>query len=493
MTTSEDPPASDSPAEVTKASIRKDTWAKLQADSTVTGNIYLNRIPYFKGSDEAAQRFAETEEFKNAKSICINADKAQESVQYLTVQAKKTLLIQIPLFIRKGLVKCIQVPDDLPDDQVQKLTTRTAIGAHGKVVPLSDERKVDIVVMGSIAVTKQGQRIGKGEGFADIEYAMMQKQGMLTPDTIVVTTVHDSQVFDSLPGELFKEHDVGVNLIVTPTQVIRVSPNPPKSSGLNWSLLSNRRLKIFPILRQLREKDVSAGDTSELKEDSDVESRPRRPRRLPPRHFRSRPRSSTGGDGEVGEEHGEDQERTPRPRRARRPRQSKSEGDEEGGPSGTEGEGTPRKPRRPRRFPGQARFPGQGPRQRSQRRDTEDGQEGEPRPRRFGRGRPRLPVDFSLRVGNIASDVRVRDLKTALAECKVKPVNIKWFGQNGFALLHFARMEAQAGDAPANNVDGVLTALRDLKLAAAEGDGVTVEPLTAPVTRIEVTNEITAV
>lgn len=78
--------ASDSPVEVTKASIRKDTWTKLHADSVVTGNIYLNRIPYFKGSDEAAQRFAETEEFRNAKSICINADKAQESVQYLTVQ-----------------------------------------------------------------------------------------------------------------------------------------------------------------------------------------------------------------------------------------------------------------------------------------------------------------------------------------------------------------------------------------------------------------------
>lgn len=134
-------------------------------------------------------------------------------------------MVQIPLFIRKGLVKCIQVPDDLPEDQIKTLTNRTAIGAHGKVVQLSDERKVDIVVMGSIAVTKQGmtfffpflcvsvtsvrfnyyfylkgQRIGKGEGFADIEYAMMQKQGMLTPNTIVVTTVHDSQVCNPHSG-----------------------------------------------------------------------------------------------------------------------------------------------------------------------------------------------------------------------------------------------------------------------------------------------------
>ena len=146
-------------------------------------------------------------------------------------------------------------------------------------------------------------------------------------------------------------------------------------------------------------------------------------------------------------------------------------------------------------------------------------QDGEFRPRRYLRGRPRPPVDFSLRVSNIASDVRVRDLKNALAECKVKPVNIKWRGQNGFALLHFARLlsftylffdnnnstcewyerltyhigfrTGGQGD-DASNVDSILAALRDLKVAAAEGDGVNVEPMNA-VTRIEVTDEITAV
>ncbi|KAK3921293.1 Methenyltetrahydrofolate synthase domain-containing protein [Frankliniella fusca] len=487
MTTSDEPPVPDSPSEVTKATFRKETWTKLQAEGITTStSIFLNRIPNFKGIEDAAQRFSETEEFLKAKSIAMNADKAQEKIQYHTVQAKKTLLIQIPLLIRKGFVKAIKIPDDFPEDDIPKLTSRAAIGVHGKTVQLSEDRKVDIVVMGSIAVSKQGQRIGKGEGFADIEFAMMKKLGMLTPDTIVVTTVHDIQVYDSLPEELFKDHDVYVDLIVTPTQVIRVSPNPDRFEkyGLNWSLLSSRRLKIFPILRQLREKDVSAGDTSELKEDSDVEYRPRR-RRFPTKNYRARPRprSSTGGDGDAGDER---EERAPRPRRPRRPRQSKSEGDEDGAVSGGDGEGTPRRPRRPRRFTGSR--PGE-------RKDTEgegDGQDGEYRPRRHLRGRlPRAPVDFSLRVSNIASDVRVRDLKNALAECKVRPVNIKWRGQNGFALLHFARTGGQAGDAPAS-VDSIMAALRDLKVAAAEGDGVNVEPMNA-VTRIEVTDEITSV
>jgi hypothetical protein len=40
-------------------------------------------------------------------------------------------------------------------------------------------------------------------------------------------------------------------------------------------------------------------------------------------------------------------------------------------------------------------------------------------------------------VGNISSGTRVRDLKNALAERGVKPSDITWRGQRGFAYLHF--------------------------------------------------------
>lgn len=53
------------------------------------------------------------------------------------------------------------------------------------------------------------------------------------------------------------------------------------------------------------------------------------------------------------------------------------------------------------------------------------------------------------------------------------------------------RTGGQAGDA-SSSVDSIMTALRDLKVAAAEGDGINVEPMNA-VTRIEATDEITSV
>lgn len=39
-----------------------------------------------------------------------------------------------------------------------------------------------------------GVRIGKGEGFADMEYGMMVSMGAVNESTVVVTVVHDCQV-----------------------------------------------------------------------------------------------------------------------------------------------------------------------------------------------------------------------------------------------------------------------------------------------------------
>ena len=61
-------------------------------------------------------------------------------------------------------------------------------------VPLDAKMRVDLVVIGSVVVSTRGFRIGKGEGFADMEWAMMASTGAVGPDTLVVTVVHDEQV-----------------------------------------------------------------------------------------------------------------------------------------------------------------------------------------------------------------------------------------------------------------------------------------------------------
>lgn len=110
-------------------------------------------------------------------------------------------------------------------------------------------------MLGSVCVSHDGYRLGKGEGFADLEFAMMMRMGTITEETTVITTVHDCQIVDHLPSQLFKEYDVPVDIIVTPTQTIFVEPRQKKPSGILWQMLSERRLKTMQVLQQLKEMD----------------------------------------------------------------------------------------------------------------------------------------------------------------------------------------------------------------------------------------------
>ena len=60
---------------------------------------------------------------------------------------------------------------------------------------------------------------------------------------------------DNLPLNLFQKYDTPVDIIVTPTEVIRVSKRLPRPTGIVWELLSERRLKIVPILQKIKEND----------------------------------------------------------------------------------------------------------------------------------------------------------------------------------------------------------------------------------------------
>ncbi|XP_021112284.1 methenyltetrahydrofolate synthase domain-containing protein isoform X2 [Heterocephalus glaber] len=138
--------------------------------------------------------------------------------------------------------------------------SRAAQGVRNFSVPvgLDSSVHVDLVVVGSVAVSEKGWRIGKGEGYADLEYAMMVSMGAVCEGTPVVTTVHDCQVLD-FPEALLEDHDLTVDYILTPTRVIATGCERPKPVGITWSKISPEMLERIPVLRSLRERERRAG------------------------------------------------------------------------------------------------------------------------------------------------------------------------------------------------------------------------------------------
>lgn len=125
------------------------------------------------------------------------------------------------------------------------------------------------------------------------------------------------------------------------------------------------------------------------------------------------------------------------------------------------------------------------------------------RPRRpYYKSKPKSQIDFSLKLSNISSTVRVRDLKNALSERGVKPSDITWRGQRGFCYLHFGKLKNVKPDEEYQpvEVDSVVANLQELKIGevpdSKENVFIVVEPTkpatpvtpVTPVTKIEVTD-----
>uniref|UniRef100_A0A182SC66 5-formyltetrahydrofolate cyclo-ligase n=1 Tax=Anopheles maculatus TaxID=74869 RepID=A0A182SC66_9DIPT len=182
---------------------------------------------------------------------------------------------------------------------------------------------LDMVVVGCVAVSKRGQRIGKGNGYVDLEIAVLHSLGVITPKTVIATTVSHKQVFDEFPEELFQNYDFTVDLIVTPEEVIRVDPRPKERTiGVQWGLLSSRRLEVMPVLKSLKKRFEDEGQTIELKdEDTDVESFTKRrtrgsgnggQRKRYPKRFSKYPTYDRGDDDAEPATRAEQGEQTPR-------------------------------------------------------------------------------------------------------------------------------------------------------------------------------------
>jgi len=119
-------------------------------------------------------------------------------------------------------------------------------------VPVTAIEPIDLVVAGSVAVDHRGVRVGKGEGYGDLEFALLCELGKLTPDTPVVTAVHDLQVVDSPDHPLgirlpHDDHDIAVDVIVTPTRVIHTKNRPPQPSRIDWEKLGDRLEQLKPL------------------------------------------------------------------------------------------------------------------------------------------------------------------------------------------------------------------------------------------------------
>lgn len=226
----------------TKQEIREHVWELLEREHVTEPGV-RGYIPAFTGADAAASLLAETTEWRAARVIKAVPDRAQQPVRERALLDGKLLYMAVPKLAENPPFYELNPQD--PRISPAEASSREVAVKVGRKIATSQMRPLDMVVCGSVAVNRDGTRLGKGAGYSDIEVALLAEAGLISLRTLIVTTVHPLQVLDEPIPET--SHDFSVDLIVTTDDLIRChSPRRPR--GLDWDQLPTNMITAIPVL-----------------------------------------------------------------------------------------------------------------------------------------------------------------------------------------------------------------------------------------------------
>jgi len=92
--------------------------------------------------------------------------------------------------------------------------------------------------------------VGKGGGYSEIECGILRELNLIDEKTPIATTVHEVQVLEKIPTE---EHDIPVDIIITPERIIETKTKYPRPKGIFWKKVTEKMLQDIPVLKKLKE------------------------------------------------------------------------------------------------------------------------------------------------------------------------------------------------------------------------------------------------
>jgi len=226
-----------------KQALREQTWQALEDAGASRFPGTKGRIPNFVGAEAAAQRLSETQVFQRAQRIKVNPDSPQRKVRHLALLAGKRVYVPVPRLAEER--PFVELDPERIDD-LWRATSIQGAAELGLRVSAEEVGHLELIVTGCVAVTREGARLGKGGGYSDIEYAILRELGLVDAETPIVTTVHPVQVVPEIP---MTPHDISLDLVVTPDEVIDCPRPFDRPTGVEPTLLSEQQRAAIPVLR----------------------------------------------------------------------------------------------------------------------------------------------------------------------------------------------------------------------------------------------------
>ncbi len=231
-----------------KQDLREGVWDELEESGEARFPFPPHgRIPNFAGADDAADRLAELDAWRAADAVKANPDAPQLPVRRRALHEGKTVYMAVP---RLRDEECFVELDPDRIDDLDAAPTVSSMDEYGRQVGPEAVESVDLVVSGSVAVSEDGARVGKGEGYSDLEYALLRELDLVDDGTPVVTTVHEMQVVaETWPVD---DHDVPMDYLVTPERTVETGTSFDRPTGVVWDELDDERIEEMPVLAARR-------------------------------------------------------------------------------------------------------------------------------------------------------------------------------------------------------------------------------------------------
>ena len=189
-------------------------------------------VPDFEGRERCDAQVQALPDYAQAEIVFIAPDNSLEALRLDALRKGKRVVV--PTFgLRRGLLLLDGARMDTAD--MPLAATLDGMERFAAVLTLDDLRRLDpvgVVLTGAVAVTRQGLHFGGGDGYFDLEWALLRHCGLASPTTAVIAVVHSCQLLDVdvRPGP----HDAVADLIVTPEGAVEPVTALPKPDGLRW-------------------------------------------------------------------------------------------------------------------------------------------------------------------------------------------------------------------------------------------------------------------
>jgi 5-formyltetrahydrofolate cyclo-ligase len=233
-----------------KQAWRERVWEAMREAHVARFPGAKGRIPNFTGAEKAAALLTTTDAWERTHTLKANPDLPQLPARVEALKAGKTVVMAVPRL--RTPEPFLLLDPDLLEVAPRKAASIGGSDTHGVPTGVDEVPQLDLVVCGSVCVSRQGVRIGKGGGYSDLEMALGIEAGWIDADTVIVTTVHPLQVVDADLPET--DHDFRLDLIVTPDEVIRC-PAHRRPPGILWDHLDDDKRAAIPALTALPHPD----------------------------------------------------------------------------------------------------------------------------------------------------------------------------------------------------------------------------------------------